>query len=102
MKRLTTPKLTFELPSTLIKENIQLLSVTFLQNKKILFVKYKNDFAWENNNTISIKFSQKDTKKFLPGILQMEIHVVTTGGDSLISEPISCSVKDVLNDEVLE
>lgn len=102
MKRLTTPKLIYELPAHLSRQSIRLLSLTFKQNKTILFVKYKDDLFWENDTTVSLKFSQRDTKKLSPGTLQMEIHIVTTDGNSFVSDPISCSVKDVLNDEVLE
>ena len=102
MKRLTTPKLTYQLPSEINSQIISLCSITFKQNGKIIFVKYKNKLLWEDDNTISIKLTQRETKSLSPGTLQMEIHIVTTGGDSLMSEPISCSVKDVLNDEVLE
>ena len=56
---------------------------------------------WEDN-TITIKLTQEDTKALSSCTLKMEVHILTTGGDSLVSNPIEVWVDDVLNDEVLK
>ena len=99
MKRLTTPKLTFELPFD--KTIIEKIRLTFKQSDTIIFVKESDQLRWEDN-MVTVKLTQAETQQLSPTILQMELHILTTGGDSLKSDPISVCVEDVLNDEVLE
>lgn len=99
MKRLTTPKLSFALPFD--RSIIKCARVSFKQKDEIVLVKQNDDLRWEEN-TITIKLTQEETRKLTPCLLKMEVHIITTGGDSLVSKPITVSVDDVLNDEVLE
>lgn len=100
MKRLTTPKLSFQIP--LERSLVKSARISFKQTDELVLVKENDDLKWEDN-AIILKLSQEETKKFNAGIMEIELHVLTTEGDSfIIEEPIRVLVKDVLNDEVLE
>lgn len=100
MYRATTPTHTFEIPfdAEIIKDFI----ITYCQSEKIILEKRLSDCKIDGN-IISVKLTQKETNLFDKSInVEMQMRVLTKGGDALASQIISKPCWRVLNDEVLE
>ena len=99
MFRGTTPTHTFTVPieSSKIKE----VRVIYSQNDKSILIK-KTEDATVNDNEIKVKLTQEETFKFdCNAPVQIQIRVLTTSGDALLSNPITMTVGKCLDDEVL-
>ena len=99
MFRGTTPIHTFyvEIDTSIIKE----VKITYSQKDEEVLVKRTEDCTIEDGQ-ISTKLSQEDTFRFEPNtVVFIQLRVLTTGDDVLISELIKASVGKCLDDEVL-
>lgn len=111
MIRATTPKHSFifaEDPAQFEK-----ILITYKQGGNIVLEKTQDDLTFEEQeNPCSgetehvawYRLSQEETKLFSPtggGTCQVQVRVLTPGGEALASDKKNISVQDVLNDEVL-
>ena len=99
MRRLTTPthKFTLQIPPETIKE----LLITYAQGSKIVLEKRTADIEREGR-VATVKLTQEETKKFAADVdVEIQVRVLTLGGEAFASDIIKTSVKRVLNDEVL-
>lgn len=99
MRRLTTPEHKFTLqidPSVISK-----IRITYAQNNAIVLTK-KNDDVSLDGNVARVKLTQDETKKFVADKdVEIQVRVLTLGGDALASEIIKVDVQKVLDEEVM-
>lgn len=96
----TTPTHTFEvdIDTDVIKE----VKIIYSQRDKEVLVKRTDECTIESG-LISTRLSQEDTFLFESNtIVSIQVRVLTTGGDALLSDLIMTSVGKCLDDEVLE
>ena len=100
MKRGSTPTHIFTIPfDTLLIDDLR---VSYAQNNTEIVVKNKSDCELEGQ-AITVNLSQEDTLKFSHSKnVELQIKVLTTGGEVHISDIIVISVGKVLNSEVLQ
>ena len=100
MRRLTTPEHKFTLqvdPSVINK-----VRITYAQNNVVVLTKEGNDVSLDGN-IARVKLTQEETKKFTADKeVEIQVRVLTLGGDALASDIIKVDVKKVLDDEVME
>jgi hypothetical protein len=96
----TTPTHTFEIDTD--TSLIKTIKITYSQNDKEILVK-RTEHCTIGDGIISTRLSQEDTFFFDDGsLVTIQIRILTTGGDALGTEPILMSVRECLDDEVLE
>ena len=96
----TTPTHRFTIPMD--ASDVQKVRVTYGQSHKVVLTKENEDCRVEGN-VVSVKLSQEDTllfDEFSP--VQIQLRVLTTGGDALASDLIRVPCGIVLDKEVLE
>ena len=95
----TTPTHRFTIP--LDAADVQRVRVTYAQSHKVLLV--KEDECRVEGNVIEVKLTQEDTLLF-DGFspVQVQVRVLTTGGDALASDLIRVPCDVALDKEVLE
>lgn len=95
----TTPTHHFTLPfDTKVVANARII---YAQNEKVVFKKELSDCQC-NANTISVTLTQEETLKFsFPKTVQIQVRILTTGGDALNSEIYTVGVEECLDKEVL-
>lgn len=100
MKKGTTPIHTFKLPFDV--NAINNLLIIYAQDDAEILQKKMVDCTLEND-TVVCKLSQEDTFKFDcdKGPIQIQMRVLTAGGDALISEIKHVPIYKCLNEEVL-
>ena len=100
MIRGTTPTHTFTLPFDV--SNISKLKIIYAQNDSQIFCKGIEDCKL-NGNTVSVSLTQSETLKFdHKKMVQIQLRVLSGGGDSLVSNVFNTSVGECLDNEVLE
>lgn len=97
----TTPGITFKLNTNIDLSQISILYVTF----KTMFVEEtftKEDCDVDNDKkTITVRFSQEQTLKFIPGEINVQIRF-KVGNDRAYSTPIkTITVGQILKDGVI-
>ena len=95
----TTPTLTFgiDIDPSIIKS----VKITYYQRDNEILVKRTDDCTIENGK-ISTKLSQEDTFLFEANtIVTIQVRILTTSADALISDLIMTSVGKCLDKEVL-
>ena len=99
IRRATTPTHSFVLdidPSLISK-----ILITYSQNNSEVLSKREDEITLDEN-VAKVKFSQEDTNLFEAGVgIEIQVRVLTTGGDALASDIFKKSCRQVLNDEVL-
>lgn len=99
MRRLTTPEHKFTLqidPSVISK-----VRITYAQNNAIVLTK-ENSHVSLDGNIARVKLTQEETKKFCADKeVEIQVRVLTLGGDALASDIIKVDVQKVLDDEVM-
>lgn len=99
MKKGTTPTHYFTLPFD--TGEVANCRVIYSQNEKIILKKELVDCQCKGN-TISVRLSQEDTFQFIsPRPVQIQVRVLTTGGDAINSDIKTVSCEQCLDDEVL-
>lgn len=99
MIRGTTPTHTFTLPFDV--SEIRQVKVIYAQNDEEIFCKRTEDCELYGS-AIKVRLTQEETFLFdCKKLVQIQIRVLTHGGDSLSTDVISTSVKKCLDDEVL-
>lgn len=101
MIRGTTPTHTFTTP--LDVGIISDLRLSYAQEGVEILNKKKSEVALEGK-TISIKLTQEETLQFDParGVVQIQLKVLTAGGDVFCSDVMNVNVWDSINNEVLK
>lgn len=100
MIRGTTPTHTFNIPfdTSLVDE----VKITYAQDDEIIFFKSTSDCTLEGT-TISVTLTQEDTFRFdCKKSVEIQIRILTLGGDVLTSIPEKVRVGKCLDNEVLE
>lgn len=96
----TTPTHTFavSIDTSIIKE----VKITYSQRDKEILVKRTEDCTL-GEGVISTRLSQEETFLFEGNMLAtIQLRVLTTSDDALITEPMMMAVGKCLDDEVLE
>ena len=95
----TTPTHAFKVPiDTAIISNVR---ITYAQNGSVVLTKEKEDCKM-GENLVSVKLTQEETFNFdeeLP--VDIQIRILTTGGDALASKVERVPLLTVLDGEVL-
>lgn len=101
MIRGTTPTHTFTTP--LDVEIITDLRLSYAQEGAEIFNKKKSEVTLEGK-TISVRLTQEETLKFdsAKGVVQIQLKVLTEGGDVFSSDVMNVNVWDSINNEVLK
>ena len=95
----TTPAHTFTVPiDTEIISNVR---VTYAQSGEVVLTKEKDDCSI-GNKTVTVKLTQEETFKFAHDIpVDIQVRILTTGGDALASRVERVPIREVLDGEVL-
>ena len=99
MIRGTTPTHTFSLPiqTVLIKD----IEITYAQNGAVVLTKGIADCVCSDNE-VSVRLTQEDTFLFVDGIcVEVQLRVLTLGGDVLSSHVMRVHCNECLSCEVL-
>lgn len=100
MKRGTTPTHIFEFPFE--TELISKLKIIYAQDDVVIFCKTEADCTLEEQ-TASVRLTQEETLKFdCKKSVQIQVRVLTKGGDALVSPIRLYSVDKCLESEVLK
>lgn len=95
----TTPKHTFKIDFD--TSLIQKVKITYAQKDKLILSKYTEDCVLLGD-TISVNLSQEDTFLFNKSdLVQIQVRVLTKGGDALASAIRTVCPGACLDDEVL-
>ncbi len=96
----TTPTHIFELPFDV--DLISVVKVVYAQMDEILIEKNTEDCVL-SRNTITTKLTQEETFKFKNGLpVQIQLRVMTTEGEALVSRIENVSVSKCLDKEVFK
>ena len=96
----TTPTHTFQVP--IDTEIIESVRIVYGQNDAVVLTKEKVDCDF-GDNQISVKLTQEETFKFDENIpVDIQIRVLTNGGDALASRVERVPIITVLDGAVLE
>lgn len=100
MIRGTTPEYTFTLPFE--TELIETGRISFAQDGRLILQKTMDDCVLEAQS-ITLKLTQEETFRFDSngGYAEIQIRILTTGGDALASELLYDTVEPTLDSEVL-
>lgn len=100
MRRGTAPTHTFTLP--LDANAIKTVQVAYAQAGRVVLTKQTPDIIMDGNS-LSYKLTQQETLLFdASERVEIQVRLLTAGGDALASGIISIGVERILNDEVLE
>lgn len=100
MRQGTTPTHIFTLPINM--SAIRELKVTYTQRNRIVLEK-RTDHLMIGENDVRVKLGQNETFLFDASVpVQIQIRVLTTGGDALASDIMMVSAHKCLDAEVLE
>lgn len=100
MIRGTTPTHFFNLPFD--TEIIDKVKVIYAQNDNVMLTKEKESCACEGN-VIKVRLSQEDTFKFdCKKLVQIQLRILTNGGDVLASTIQLVEVEKCLESEIIE
>lgn len=99
MRRGTAPIHTFRLPVDAAQ--VAKLRVNYAQRGQLVLVKTEAD-ATMQDRVLQIQLTQKDTLSFRCNVdVEIQLDILTTGGDPLRSKIKRLDVERCLNDEVL-
>ncbi len=100
MRQGTTPTHTFtDIPFS--AKEIAKVRITYAQRGKIVVEKTEEDCKFDGN-TIIVKLSQEETLKFDENaFLKIQAKILTTDGESHVSDEVTLTVSEALNKEVL-
>lgn len=100
MRRYTTPTHIFTMPFETTE--IEKARVIYAQGEKPVFVKELEECQC-NGRTLSVTLTQEETALLdcKKGFVDIQAHILTTDGQSLVSEPVRVPVKKCFDTEVL-
>ena len=95
----TTPTHKFDIG--IITDLISKLRISYEQNGKIVLSKDKDECTL-GENFVTTKLTQEETLMFsAPGTVRIQLHARTTGGDALVTRPITVPVYILLDKAVI-
>lgn len=100
MRRFTTPTHIFTLPfDTSIISKVR---VIYAQSEAIVFVKEKNNCK-TSGNTLRVTLTQEETAMLdcKKNFVEIQMHILTEDGASLVSKPLKVAVEKCFDTEVL-
>ena len=101
MYRATTPTHTFELPFE-YEQYVEKILITYKQGDEIVLEKSENDIVVDGK-VVSFQLTQEETNLFKPNIMcDIQIRILTIGGQAYASQEWHRTVEDVLNDKELK
>jgi hypothetical protein len=80
---------------------VKKILITYSQRGNIVLEKNENDIE-ANGNVVSVKLTQEETNLFQPEIVDIQVRVLSFDDNSMSSQIFHKTVKEVLNDEVLQ
>ena len=96
----TTPEHIFSLPFG--TEMIKTIEITYAQNDTVKLTKGNDDCTFDGSN-VSVKLTQEETLLFIEDTcVEVQIRVLTMGGDVVASHIMRISCDDCLSDGVLK
>lgn len=98
MIRGTTPTHVYTLP--IDTSLIDKIKITYAQKGEIVLTKEKDDCTFAGN-TVTTELTQEETFKFDASLVQIQIRVLTLGGEALASHIRTVPCADVLEEGVL-
>lgn len=99
MRRGTTPTHTFTLP--IDAASITKLRITYVQDGEIVLTKTEKN-AQMDGSTVKVKLTQAETLSFNnERMVEIQLKVLTTGGDALVSDVWNVHPLRVLDEEEL-
>lgn len=99
MTRGTTPTHIFYLPFDI--NIIEKIKIIYAQEDEIILIKEKENCSFEDNSII-VKLTQEETYLFDDKlIVQIQLHILTTTNESLVSDIERVNVEKCLDTEVL-
>lgn len=99
MRQGTAPRHRFTIPFD--TEMVKKVRALYSQNGKLRFVK-KEDHAEMSGSTITVKLTQEDTFCLNPDFMvDIQLRVLTTNGEPLVSKKFTVTVEECLSREVL-
>lgn len=100
MRRGTTPTHTFDI-SPIEASVLSKVKITYAQGNTVVLVKRTEDCTLEGN-TIKLTLTQEETLKFdHKKLVEVQVRVLTAGGDALASYIHNVTVGRLLDEEVL-
>ena len=97
--RVTTPTHRFTFP--IDPETLEIIRITYAQNKKVILTKEKTDMRIEENK-VFVTLSQEETKEFNARFpVEVQVRALTYTGKALASKTWSRDVEEVLDDAIL-
>jgi hypothetical protein len=100
MRRGTTPTHKFRLPFS--AETVSKFKVIYAQDDVVILTK-ENESCECNGNVITVRLTQEETLLFdSKKIVQIQIRILTLGGDALASDIKLVDVDNCLESEVIE
>ena len=100
MRRGTTPIHYFEIPFE--KAIIKTVKIIYSQNNKTVLCKNTTDCEIEDGK-ISVRLTQEETLLFsCKAVVNVQVRILTKGGDALASDIIKVAAFECLDDGVLE
>lgn len=105
MYRVTTPTHVFSLP--IDTSECAEIQVTYKQGSVILLKHYQDGTLPSgmtlDGNNVRVRLTQEETKQFdSKQAAVAQVRVLTTANDALASSKFSITIKDVLNEDILE
>lgn len=100
MRRLTTPTHIFNIPFE--TDLIEKMRIVYAQNEEIILTKELSDCVL-SDKSVSVTLTQEETYLFdnKKHAVEIQLHILTTGGDSVVSNIIRVLVEKCLDTEVL-
>ena len=101
MRRLTTPKHIYNIPfDTALIDKVR---IVYTQDEKIILCKELTECNCKDQ-TITVNLSQEETALFdcKKHYTEIQLHILTTGGESIVSNVVRVAVEKCLDTEVLE
>ncbi len=91
----TTPTHKFNLPFS--TDTIERVRITYEQDNEVVLTKEKDSLSFDGN-IITVKLTQKETLAFNSHVsARIQIHVLTTGGDAVVSDIMRVPVYALLD-----
>lgn len=100
MRRLTTPTHIFNIPFE--TDLIEKMRIVYAQSEEIILTKELSDCVL-SDKSVSVTLTQEETYLFdnKKHAVEIQLHILTTGGDSVVSNIIRVLVEKCLDTEVL-
>jgi len=101
MKRGTTPTLEIAVDGVKVKD-LSNIYVTFKQDDLIITKSGEDIQVNEENNSLGVSLSQKETLLFRPGFVYLQMRAVTSGGNAIATDVQKMDALEILQEGVID